>query len=58
MYIMAGKQALSSLRSTKLDELKKNAENSGELLALQVYRVYEESCNRFEKKSLIWRQHG
>lgn len=50
MYIMAGKQALSSLRSTKLYERRENTENSGDLLALQAYRDYEESCNRFEKK--------
>ena len=50
MYIIAGKKALEKAKSTKLAELRKNAEKTQDQLDIQLYRDYEGACNRFEKR--------
>jgi uncharacterized protein YaaN involved in tellurite resistance len=49
MYIIAGKKALESARSTKLIELRDKAEATQNQLDVQVYRDYDDACKRFEK---------
>lgn len=50
MYIIAGKKALEVARSTKLVELRTKAESTQDQLDVQLYRDYEDACNRFEKR--------
>lgn len=50
MYIIAGKKALEIARSTKLVELREKAETTQDQLDVQVYRDYEDACQRFEKR--------
>jgi uncharacterized protein YaaN involved in tellurite resistance len=50
MYIIAGKKALESARSTKLIELRDKAEATQNQLDVQVYRDYDDACKRFEKR--------
>ena len=50
MYIIAGKKALGIAKNTKLVELKDKAESTQDQLDIQLYRDYENACNRFEKK--------
>lgn len=50
MYIIAGKKALEVARSTKLVELRAKAESTQDQLDVQLYRDYEDACNRFEKR--------
>ena len=50
MYILAGKKALDQARATKLQELKKKAEESDKQEDVQAYRDFEDLCHRFEKK--------
>ena len=50
MYILAGKKALDRARSTRLVELLNIAERTQDQLDIQLYRDYEDACNRFEKR--------
>ncbi len=50
MYIIAGKKALALARNTKLVELREKAERTGDQLDVQLYRDYEDTCARFEKR--------
>lgn len=50
MYIIAGKKALESARSTQLAELRSKAERTQDQLDIQNYRDYEGACKRFEKR--------
>lgn len=50
MYIIAGKKALEVAKSTKLVELREKAERTQDQLDVQLYRDYEDACNRFEKR--------
>ncbi len=50
MYILAGKKALERARKTQLSELRSKAEWSQDQLDIQLYRDYEDACNRFEKR--------
>lgn len=50
MYIIAGKKALERARSTRLVELRNIAERTQDQLDIQLYRDYEDACNRFEKR--------
>lgn len=50
MYIIAGKKALEQARKTKLPDLQAKAESTGDQLDVQVYRDFESSCRRFEKR--------
>lgn len=50
MYIIAGKKALDSAKTTKLLELKTKAEQTNKQDDVQFYRDYEDLCHRFEKK--------
>ena len=50
MYIIAGKKALEKARTTRLIELREIAEKSKDQLDIQVYRDYDDSCKRFEKR--------
>lgn len=50
MYIIAGKKALDSAKTTKLLELKTKAEQTNKQEDVQFYRDYEDLCHRFEKK--------
>ena len=50
MYIIAGKKALDHAKATKLEQLKRIAENSDKQEDVQAYRDYEDLCHRFEKK--------
>ena len=50
MYISAGKKALEKARTTRLIELREIAEKSKDQLDIQVYRDYDDSCKRFEKR--------
>ena len=50
MYIIAGKKALEQARNTTLVELLKKAEQSQDQLDIQIYRDYDDSCKRFEKR--------
>lgn len=50
MYIIAGKKALGTARSTKLAELREKAETTQNQLDVQIYRDYDDSCKRFEKR--------
>ncbi len=50
MYIIAGKKHLASVRTGKLEELRKKAEASGSQEDAQAYNDLVNLCNRFEKK--------
>ena len=50
MYILAGKKKLKEVRSTKLPELQRKAEQSGLPEDAQAARDLAEQCDRFEKK--------
>ncbi len=50
MYIMAGKQQLETVRSTKLKELEAKAQSSSAPHDAQAYNDYNNLCQRFEKK--------
>ena len=50
MYIIAGKKALEKARRTKLGELREKAESSQDQLDVQMYRDYNDACQRFEKR--------
>ena len=50
MYIIAGKKALDRAKATKLEQLKRIAENSDKQEDVQAYRDFEDLCHRFEKK--------
>ena len=50
MYIIAGKKALEKARRTKLVELREKAESSQDQLDVQMYRDYNDACQRFEKR--------
>lgn len=50
MYVIAGKKALNEARNTKLEELRKKAEETGAQEDAQAYNDYANLCNRFEKK--------
>lgn len=50
MYIIAGKKALETARSTKLVELREKAEATQDQLDVQIYRDYDDACKRFEKR--------
>lgn len=50
MYIIAGKKALEIAKSTRLVELRDKAEATQDQLDIQIYRDYEDSCKRFEKR--------
>lgn len=50
MYILAGKQKLEEVRSTKLAELLQKAQETGLAEDAQAARDLDSMCNRFEKK--------
>ena len=50
MYIMAGKQKLNEVRTTKLPQLLQKAQMSGLPEDAQAARDLDSMCNRFEKK--------
>lgn len=50
MYIIAGKKALNHARATELTELQRKAEFTQDQLDIQLYRDFEDTCVRFEKK--------
>lgn len=50
MYIIAGKKALALARTTKLDQLRRQAEMTRDQLDIQMYRDYDDACKRFEKR--------
>lgn len=50
MYIIAGKKALDQARNTKLRELENKAALTQDQLDIQLYRDYDDACNRFEKR--------
>jgi len=50
MYIIAGKKRLNEVRSTKLVELRKKAEETGAQEDAQAYNDFANLCDRFEKK--------
>ena len=50
MYIIAGKKALEIARNTQLVELRDKAEETQDQLDIQLYRDYEDACQRFEKR--------
>lgn len=49
-YIIAGEEAIEEMRNETLPSLYKEAEASGEAMAIQVVRDFEENVNRFEKR--------
>lgn len=50
MYILAGKQKLNEVRTTKLAEMIRRAQTTGAAEDAQVARDLESMCSRFEKK--------
>ena len=50
MYILAGKQKLEQVRSTKLRQLEETAQRTGLAEDAQAARDLSEKCQRFEKK--------
>ena len=50
MYILAGKQKLEQVRSTKLRQLEQTAQRTGRAADAQAARDLSEKCLRFEKK--------
>ena len=50
MYIIAGKKRLTEVRATKLQELRKKAEETGAQEDAQAYNDFANLCERFEKK--------
>lgn len=50
MYIIAGKKALKLAKENRLPQLRKAAELSQNQLEIQLYRDYENTCKRFEKR--------
>lgn len=50
MYILAGKQKLNEVRTTKLAEMIQRAQKTGLAEDAQAARDLESMCNRFEKK--------
>ena len=50
MYILAGKQKLNEVRTTKLAEMIRRAQTTGAAEDAQAARDLESMCNRFEKK--------
>ena len=50
MYIIAGKKRLAEVRSGKLAELRKKAEETGSQEDAQAYNDFANLCERFEKK--------
>lgn len=50
MYIIAGKKALDRARATRLVQLREKAEMTQDQLDIQLYRDFEDTCFRFEKK--------
>lgn len=50
MYILAGKQKLNEVRTTKLAEMIRRAQTTGETEDAQAARDLESMCSRFEKK--------
>lgn len=50
MYILAGKKALARARTEQLEQLRKQAAETGAQEDAQAYNDYANLCNRFEKK--------
>ena len=50
MYIIAGKKRLEYLRTTRVEELRKKATETGTPEDAQAYNDFVNLCNRFEKK--------
>ncbi len=50
MYIIAGKKRLAEVRATKLQELRKKAEETGAQEDAQAYNDFANLCERFEKR--------
>ena len=50
MYILAGKQKLNEVRTTKLAEMSRRAQTTGAAEDAQAARDLESMCSRFEKK--------
>ena len=50
MYILAGKQKLNEVRTTKLAEMIRRAQTTGAAEDAQAARDLESMCSRFEKK--------
>ena len=50
MYILAGKQKLEQVRSTRLRQLEETAQRTGLAEDAQAARDLSDKCNRFEKK--------
>ena len=50
MYILAGKKCLANLQATRVEELRKRAEETGAPEDAQAYNDLVQMCGRFEKK--------